>query len=170
MSKLDWAFSGTSTTTPAEYEAGEFEKPAHTAWSHWIDSGTMDEVNDEGDMYLQLDGTVLEKGVNTDGSTYEELWEELDAQITGKDRSRVSYVLRADEPSKEMRGILIRVGEWIQGTLKVGAQMTVVRWQWSAEDVSWDSVSEMRILLNFIGQMEGDCGDWAGFDSVRITI
>jgi hypothetical protein len=138
MTKLDWAFAGTSTTTPAEYEAGELKKPAHTAWSHWIDSETMGEVNDEGDMYLQPDGTVLEKGVNADGSTYEELWEELDAQVTGKDKSRVSYVLRIDEPSKQTKGLLTRIGEWIQGTLKVGDQMTVVRWEWSAEDVSPD--------------------------------
>ncbi len=121
----------------------------HTAWAHWIDSDTEDEVNDEGDMFLQPDGTVLEKGVNADGSTYEELWEELAAQITGEDKRRVSYVLRAEEPGKRMRGMLVRIGEWIQGTLRMGEDFTVVRWQWSEQRVSYGSFCLVSNLLNF---------------------
>ncbi len=108
----------------------------HTAWAHWIDSETEEEVNDEGDMFLQPDGTVLEKGVNEDGSTYEELWEDLAASVTGKDQERVSYVLRADDPASRTRGMCIRIGEWIQGALRVGDEFTVTRWHWSMEQVS----------------------------------
>jgi Protein HRI1 len=137
MTELNWAFAGISTSMPAEHSAsGALTKPMHTAWAHWIDSETEDEVNDEGDMFLQPDGTVLEKGVNEDGSTYEELWEELDAKVTGKDERRVSYVLRVEDPGKRTRGMCIRIGEWIQGTLRVGEEFTAVRWRWSVEQVS----------------------------------
>jgi len=111
----------------------------HTAWAHWIDSDTEEEVNDEGDMFLQPDGMVLEKGVNEDGSTYEELWEELKPRRTGKDEKMVSYVLRVDHRERKARGMCIRIGEWIQGTLRVGEEFTVVRWMWSAEEVSCDA-------------------------------
>ena len=116
---------------------GELTKPMHTAWAHWIDSDTEEEVNDEGDMFLQSDGTVLEKGINEDGEMYEELWEELGGQITGKDKLHVSYVLRAEDALKRTRGMVIRIGEWIQGTLRVGEEFTVSRWQWSTEYVSY---------------------------------
>jgi hypothetical protein len=150
MTELNWAFAGISTTTPAEYDSevgGQLKKPTHTTWAHWIDSDTEGEVNDEGDMFLQPDGTVLEKGVNEDGSTYEELWEELEAEITGRDEKRVSYVLRAEEPAKRMRGMCIRIGEWIQGILRVGEEFTVVRWQWSTEEVSCGVACITRALL-----------------------
>jgi hypothetical protein len=142
MTELNWAFAGTSTTTPAEYSSttnGEraLAKPMHTKWKHWIDSDTEEEVKDEGDMFLQSDGTVLEEGVNEDGSTYEELWEEAEGKITGNDKLHVSYVLRAEDSSKRTRGMVIRIGEWIQGTLRVGSEFTVSRWQWSMEKASY---------------------------------
>jgi hypothetical protein len=149
LSTLSWAFAGVSTTTPAEYDSaasGQLKKPTHTAWAHWVDSETEDEVNDEGDMFVQPDGTVLEKGVNADGSTYEELWEELEARAVGRDQKRMSYVLRAEEPARRTRGMVVRIGEWVQGTLRVGEEFTVVRWQWSVEEVSY-IVYIMNILL-----------------------
>ena len=140
---LDWAFAGTSKTTPPVYEAGELKKPAHTAWSHWIDSKTLDEVNDEGDMVSQPDGTVLEKGVNKDPvtgaitNTYEESWLDLDAELTGHEKQHPCFVLRVDEPSKQARGMAIRIGQYVQGILRLGNQMTLVRWQWSVDEVSY---------------------------------
>jgi hypothetical protein len=155
MTELNWAFAGLSRSTRAEFDtAGKLTKPMHTAWDHWIDSETEEEVNDEGDMFLQSDGTVLEKGVNEDGTTYEELWEDLGIRVVGRDEKRVSYVLRAEDLSKRTRGMVIRIGEWIQGTLRVGNEFTVVRWMWDAEEVSCCSIECLAILLK-LGRLNG---------------
>jgi hypothetical protein len=113
---------------------------------HWVDSETEEEISDEGDMYLQPDGTVLEKGVDGDGSAYEELWEDPEAKVVGKDSGRVSYVLRTEDLGRRTRGMCVRIGEWIQGTLRVGKEFTVVRWQWVGEQVSVNfSVTGLRV-------------------------
>jgi len=152
MTELNWAFAGRSRSTRAEFDtAGRLTKPMHTVWDHWIDSETEEEVNDEGDMFLQSDGTVLEKGVNEDGSTYEELWEDLEAKVVGRDEKLVSYVLRVEDRERRARGMCIRIGKWIQGTLRVGSDFTVVRWMWDAEEVSCCSVVVLGISLSWVG-------------------
>ena len=152
MTEVNWAFAGRSRSTRAEFDtAGRLTKPMHTVWDHWIDSETEEEVNDEGDMFLQSDGTVLEKGVNEDGSTYEELWEDLEAKVVGRDEKLVSYVLRVEDGERRARGMCIRIGKWIQGTLRVGSDFTVVRWMWDAEEVSCCSVVVLGISLSWVG-------------------
>jgi hypothetical protein len=140
VSQLQWAFAGTSTSTPAEIIADMIEKPAHTVWSHWIDSDTLEEVRDEGDMYPQPDGTVLETGVMPNPETglemdYEELWEDLDTKSVGEEKQYVCYVLRMDEPSASARGMVIRIGEWIQGIVRVGEHITVTRLHYDVQEV-----------------------------------
>jgi hypothetical protein len=143
FSQLEWAFAGTSQSTPAERlgPGDAISKPAHTVWSHWIDSDTLEEVKDEGDMRPQADGTVLETGTMTNletggEMTYEELWEDLEANVVGREKEKICLVLRMEEPEKEARGYLIRIGEYIQGLVRSGDQVTAIRWQYSGEEVS----------------------------------
>jgi len=135
INRLEWAFGGQSKSTPAQYEGTNLKKPAHTIWSHWVDSKSLDEVKDEGDMYPQPDGTVLEKGAMANPATgkitdYEELWQDLEPEPTGEGENRVCYVFRLDEPSKTARGMVIRIGKYIEGVLRIGDHITAVRWQW----------------------------------------
>ena len=91
-------------------------------------------------MYPQADGTVLETGTMTNPDTggamnYEELWQDLDASAVGEEKERACFVLRMEEPLKQARGMVVRIGEWIQGIARMGPQMTVVRWQYSGMEV-----------------------------------
>jgi hypothetical protein len=56
-------------------------------WEHWVDSKVTnaEEVKDEGDMFLQDNGEVLESGNMVNPETgkvekYEECWVDLDLQ------------------------------------------------------------------------------------------
>jgi hypothetical protein len=140
---LEWAFAGTSESTAASYEpsSGALKAPAHTEWTHWVDSQTLDEVKDEGYMYPQPDGTVLEKGEMVRRETgkvtsYEEVWEDYDPEITGKDEKVAEVVLRCEDVRKGVKGVMARIGGWIQGVLRTGQDITVVRWQWVVIGVS----------------------------------
>jgi len=135
INRLEWAFAGQSKSTAAEFDGGELKKSAHSVWSHWIDSKTLSEVKDEGDMYPQDDGTVLEKGAMAHPETglitdYEEVWEALEPSATGDDKNRFCYVLKLDLPSNQARGMVIRIGDHIEGIMRVASRITVVRWQW----------------------------------------
>ncbi len=153
IKQLEWAFAGQSKSTPAEFDGRELRKPAHTIWSHWIDSKTLEEVKDEGDMYPQDDGTVLEKGAMAHPGTglitnYEEVWLDLEPAVTGDDKSRVCYVLKLDEPSNQTRGMVIRIGDYVEGIIRARSQITVVRWQWERRNVlSPDSALSFPALL-----------------------
>ena len=132
MSRLDWAFAGVSTTA-ASPQAGE---PSHTVWSHWIDSESSNPDPDEGDMYEQEDGDILERGQHIDAKTgevkkYEELWHDVGVRNVGNDQTHVSVVLKAEETDRNIRAMVFRVGDWCQGILKVGDAVTVERWQWT---------------------------------------
>ena len=132
MSRLDWAFAGVSTTTASPQTGG----PSHTVWSHWIDSESWDPDPDEGDMYEQEDGDILERGQNVDAETgevkkYEELWHDVGIQHVGDNQTDVSIVLKTEEINRNTRAMIVRVGDWCQGILKVGDAVTVERWHWT---------------------------------------
>jgi hypothetical protein len=149
--RLEWGFAGTSEGTKVEFEDGKIVKPAHTVWTHWVDSKTLDQVRDEGYMYDQGDGDFLEKGSMAHPDTglitdYEEVWRDVDPGIVDEDRNRICRVLKFDGPSNDERGMLIRIGEYIQGVRRSGTKMTVVRWQWIVSDVSFPQI--VAILLH----------------------
>ena len=164
--QLEWAFAGTSQSTTAERHGpgGAISKPAHTVWSHWIDSDTLEEVKDEGDMHPQADGTVLETGTMTNPETggemtYEELWEDLEANIVGAEKEKACLVLRMEEPEKKAKGYLIRIGEHIQGLVRSEDEVSAIRWQYSGEEVSNHRDSSV-VLLNWSDEVEGNTEDW----------
>ncbi|MCJ1352005.1 MAG: hypothetical protein MMC33_001989 [Icmadophila ericetorum] len=175
---LDWAFCGTSTTTelglptasspPADQSSGE--ECRHTVWTHWLDTASEEPESDEGDMYTLPDGDVLEKGFNPkdDGGReeYEELWGDEDARATGTeqeqdqegDGKRVCVVLRMEGVEEDKvsgtvgrKGMIVRVGGWVQGILKEDGGFTVERWKWVEEKGEWENVVKL-------GMGEMPCG------------
>lgn len=112
---------------------------SHTVWDHWIDSRTNNPDPDEGDMWVQPDGDVLENGKNKDSVTgevteYEELWRDLRVEAFGKKDNCSSLVMRADEPERNIRGMAIKIGGWCEAILKEEDELTVERWEWKPSD------------------------------------
>lgn len=131
---LEWAFAGKSKTTQASTDDG-VSKPQHSVWEHWIDSKSDNPSVDEGDMWPQANGDVLERGTQKHSVTgldcaYEELWADLDVEVVGNEKTRISVVLKTENSDKRARGLVVRVGSWCQGILKVGDKLTIERWQW----------------------------------------
>ena len=92
-----------------------------------MDSRTTDAVQDEGDMWPLENGDVLEKGAMPRPGTgavteYEELWRDLD--VAPAWRRSVVWVLDG------RKGMVIRVGEWMEGILRDEMGITVERWEW----------------------------------------
>lgn len=151
--RLEWGFAGTAISTPAEFKDGDRSiliRPAHTQWIHEIDNKIRNpgpDDRDEGFMY-PVEGTneVLEKGAMVNPETgkvenYEELWEDLEVGMMEgeKDDYFVSWVLRTIGTGGEETGMVIRIGEWIQGVMRRGDGFSVVRWKWNIEG-GWERV------------------------------
>lgn len=119
---------------------------SHTVWDHWIDSRSDNPDSDEGDMWVQPNGDILEKGKNSNPATgeeteYEELWHDLPVEAFGKKRNRSSLVMRADDSFKKATGLAIKIGGWCEGILKVAGELTVERWEWKPTDCASDVAS-----------------------------
>ncbi|KUJ20786.1 uncharacterized protein LY89DRAFT_716106 [Mollisia scopiformis] len=150
INRLEWAFAGTCHSTPAKLSrTGELLKPAHTVWKHWVDSNNdgKEEVKDEGDMYPQSDGSVLEYGEMVNPARgrrmkYEECWEDVEARLVGVEEEFVSWILICDDEEGGRKGMLVRVGDVIQGLVRDGAGSRIVRWEWRAgeneEEEEWE--------------------------------
>jgi hypothetical protein len=135
---VEWAFAGTSTTTPAQGDI-----PAHTVWAHWIDSlWFVDDVEDDGDMYPLPNGMVLEKGFmhQVDAEIpYEELWQDLEPAKVEKGRPHFGAVLKLDNVHRDTKGMMIRIADLVQGIVIKGEDVdtvTVERWVYDATQVS----------------------------------
>lgn len=109
---------------------------SHSVWHHWIDSKSDNPPIDEGDLWPQPNGDVLERGTQLDPVTgvegkYEELWGDVQVRVVeGDGEQRVSLVLKVDDRDHDARGLVVRVGQYCQGILQVGDKFTVERWEW----------------------------------------
>ena len=130
VSLLEWAFSGIATT---EYRDGI----CHKTWTHHIDSRSAygaEPPIDEGDMYPEPDGVLCrERGrmVNPETgemSDYEEMWETIEAHTTGSDTRKWCLVATTSAPEHKARGMLIRIGQFVQCLLIVDDEVNVERW------------------------------------------
>lgn len=142
---LEWAFAGKSHTTHEPIEDGA-SKPQHSVWEHWIDSKSDNPSIDEGDMWPQPNGDVLERGTQKHPVTgleceYEELWADLDVEVVSNEETRVSIVLKTENSEKKARGLVVRAGSWCQGILKIGDKLTVERWQ--CIDSEWNRIARI---------------------------
>lgn len=157
--RLDWAFSGPGHSTPAKGE-----EPGFSKWEHWVDSKTgLDEPPevDEGFMYPQNDGRTLEKGgsVNPDTgevNTYEEMWRDvpIEKPTTWPDTNWSCVVAICDEPAKQVKGCIMRLGPYCQGVKRVGGNFCAERWKYGYSD-AW--VGGKWCLLARVGEGEVGC-------------
>ncbi|KAF2718185.1 hypothetical protein K431DRAFT_315174 [Polychaeton citri CBS 116435] len=136
LARLDWAIGGHSESESRNATDGTVY--THSKWHHWVSSrvpnSEVEGVADEGDMVVQQDGTVLEKGsmVNPETGTvgdYEEVWfDEAAVGTTGKVKC---IVLALQDDRHKERGMVIRAGQWCQAVLRTGDHVTLERWKWS---------------------------------------
>lgn len=145
--RLDWAFAGISSSKPAELSNnGAVVRPGHSTWYHWVDNKTLDPAADEGYMYPTY-GTNLttERGAMVNPRTgvlteYEEVWQDLEISKCGEDEVFVSWVacLGGPHSAPSRKGVLCRIGQWIQGVLRVNeSDMRVMRWKWHEDRKDW---------------------------------
>ena len=141
---LEWAFAGTSSRTEGSNGHGDVG-PTHSVWEHWIDSKSDNPRPDEGDMWPQPNGDVLERGTQIHPITrlqtdYEELWGDLDVEKVGEEQERVSIVLKVENHGSNTRGMVVRVGDWCQGIMKSGGALNIERWHWIKNKYTWERV------------------------------
>ncbi|KAI7177906.1 hypothetical protein KC343_g13082 [Hortaea werneckii] len=165
FSALDWAFAGTSSSSVGSPDENG-NAVAHCEWRHWIDSRTEkpEDVVDEGKMYpIEGDGQrSLEKGSMVNPGTgrmteYEEIWRDVDAVgipavvgsegVGAEDEGKVSAVLILDEPGQRARGMVVRIGQYCQGVLRVKGEFSVERWEWAGEEKGWERKVRMGSLF-----------------------
>lgn len=155
---LDWAFTGTSTSVPItpsptgpqhgksakKIAAETWVNVTHSTWTHWLDSrfpvGHKDIPVDEGDMYPIAPGLTLEHGHGYHPAlgavkTHEEMWRDVDVASTNEKGSMVCVVMRCQADHADVRGVVVRLGQFCQGILMWGDKVTVERWEWEDEKV-----------------------------------
>lgn len=152
MSRLEWAFAGTtrSSTVPAPGYSPQPTHITHSIWEHWVSSRVAwgaTPAADEGDMYPQADGRTLELGTMVNPATgvltpYEEMWRDVAAVATGADKVKYCVVITMDDPVHRARGMVVRIGQWCQGLLKIGDETTVERWEYVAGETKEGEVAE----------------------------
>ncbi|KAI9656698.1 MAG: holocytochrome c synthase [Trizodia sp. TS-e1964] len=136
LDRLDWAVAGASATTEGHLDDGKWI-PTHTVWSHWIDSKTDEPVQDEGDIVPQANGSVIETGLMVNPCTgnierYQESWVDTVPQAMPYEPYRVCIVLKTEDSTKAVRGMVIRAGHMCQGLLKINGGVNIERWTWVA--------------------------------------
>ena len=155
---LDWAFCGTSRSTPASAGGGS-SKPQHCVWDHWIDSRSATPAPDEGDLIPQANGDELERGWQKHPETgqqveYEELWGNVDVlpiKPLGSDQSVQSCIVLRHEKANESRGLVVQVGQYIQGMMKSPGGIRLERYEWRASPGSevgkgvWERTSGLGV-------------------------
>lgn len=135
LDRLEWGFAGQSKGTPAKWDGPRLVTPAHGTWTHWVDSQKPDGYEDDGFMYDQHDGLTWEKGVMEYPKTgkltpYEEVWEDF-APAKDAAGNMIAVTLVYTETGNNAKGMVIRVGDWIQGILRDAAgSITVERWRY----------------------------------------
>ncbi|KAF2226386.1 hypothetical protein BDZ85DRAFT_229709 [Elsinoe ampelina] len=153
LSRLQWSFAGRAHTSLRPAPRG-FPLPTstilHCTWHHWIDSHAPayrdTDVSDSGDLFPQPDGRTLEKGTMCNPATgreegYEEMWRDEDVSPVGKEGGKKAVVLELSERDGEgrewARGMVVRVGRWAQGMVKVATEVSCERWEWN-EGKGWE--------------------------------
>lgn len=139
LSRIDWAFGGTSSKLESTTEDGG----QVTQWIHWVDSrhtkdGTSELFRDIGHLHAPDDnGDTLETGRMENPETgietaYEELWGDVTMKSTNETSNKVALVLQTattDGGASSGRGMVIRVGQFVQGILIRNGALTLERWQ-----------------------------------------
>ncbi|KAF2111822.1 hypothetical protein BDV96DRAFT_498935, partial [Lophiotrema nucula] len=153
--------NSSSNSNPNSNEAME-SGVTHSIWQHWLDSkhplpipptSTHPELEyppDEGDMYPLSNNQTLEHGHafsaspfpgSVDGGrelAYEEMWSDvpiLPTSSTGKSAGKKHcVVLRVEDLSAGVRGVVIRLGQYCQGILQQRDKTHVERWEFKEDE------------------------------------
>lgn len=163
FTRLDWAFAGTSSSSIRPDPTDKGKQIVHSQWRHWVDSrsANAEEIVDEGAMFPQLDGTTLESGAMVNPATgrlseYEECWRDVEAVATeatgtadGEGKAMCAVLVLQDDVNGA-RGVVVRVGQFVQGILRVGESVSLERWAWR-RDGGW--IREVKM-----GDMWLPCG------------
>ena len=102
-------------------------------------------MSDEGDMAPQSNGKTIEKGSMVNPATgrmteYEECWLDSVPLTTdtdgdgGKDGLRKCVVLQLHDDANKARGVVMRLGQYCQGVIRVGEYFSLERWLWEGKD------------------------------------
>lgn len=157
---LDWGFTGASYSTPSHSPHPIYGAFSHSTWAHWLDSRVPAGEpipSDAGDMYDIGGGLFLEHGHAFHPhlgrvASHEEAWEDVEAVSTvarpdlaqeGRGR-KVCVVLRAQDDVRGVRGVVVRVGQFCQGIVRVGGDITTERWEADLEEDVADGQEERR--------------------------
>ncbi|KAH7088074.1 hypothetical protein FB567DRAFT_523635 [Paraphoma chrysanthemicola] len=142
--RLEWAFAGTSVSAPIpDPHGGEepWKDVTKSTWTHWLDSryavGARDIPVDEGVMYPINDTLTLEHGHAYHPAlkavkTHEEMWRNVPVAAVENDK-KVCIVLRLQDDNARARGVVVRLGQYVQGLVMVGEYSTVERWEYEGE-------------------------------------
>ena len=98
-------------------------------------------------MWPQPNGDVLEQGTQIHPVTgfecrYEELWGDVEVNVVKDGEKRVSMVMKVDDEDRNARGLVVRVGQYCQGILKIGSELTLERWEWMNSESPVEPQSE----------------------------
>jgi hypothetical protein len=135
LSRLEWAFGGKSSSY--EYGLAGPGAPTRSVWKHWVDSKVAvgeDMEVDEGDMYALPDGRTLEHGSSFNSAigrmhSYEEMWSDISIEACYPSDKKVAVVLRTENIAAGIRGLVVRLGQYCQGILMKGKDVSVERWE-----------------------------------------
>ena len=142
--QLDWAFAGKSQRTlilQPDTPTDGSKVNARGVWHHWVDSRVPNQdaalVKDEGDLYAGSGHVEIEKGEMINPAIgalqrYEEAWEEL------RNMEKAPWIVlqtvtlenssHEESRSQNVRGIILRVGDFCQGILRTEINVVVQRW------------------------------------------
>ncbi|EMF11248.1 uncharacterized protein SEPMUDRAFT_88638 [Sphaerulina musiva SO2202] len=163
LSHLDWAFAGTSSSQ-ITHHVQDGSPLFKSTWKHWIDSRTTEAENvvDEGFMFPGSDkeetGRTLEKGTMMNSQTgkmedYEEMWRDVSEEgEKGEGEEK--------KEKEKMRGMVIRLGQFCQGLMRIGEEITLERWEWTAKE-NWKRSFRM-------GDFFLPCGVAMEFDRLQL--
>ncbi|EUC49224.1 hypothetical protein COCMIDRAFT_63197, partial [Bipolaris oryzae ATCC 44560] len=175
--RLEWAFAGTSTSVPIQppgasdggtqkpQEDEEWENVTHSTWKHWLDSrytvGDPSIPVDGGDMYPLSEELTLEVGHAYHPAleavkTHEEMWRDEEIKstslpVTGTGGKKLCVVLRCHDDAAGVRGVIVRVGQYVQGILMQGDKTTVERWEWAVENEGEDEMAKWQRTVRIGG-------------------
>lgn len=153
LGRLDWGFAGESSSRVARGSPhallGAFRR---CSWTHWVDSRVTvghGAPRDEGDMYSLGEGRYLEVGFAFHPhlgrvAGHEELWRDVDVRSTEKGGVKRCVVLRCRNEGMGVRGVVVRVGQYCQGILMVGGDVTTERWEADVAEEAAEGKGEGR--------------------------
>jgi hypothetical protein len=138
--RLEWGFAGSSASKPIADPHGAWEGTTYSRWTQFVDSrfpvGSDDIPIDEGIMYPIDAERTLEFGHMYHPSvkevrSHEEMWFDPAVTSTSRDGKKRCVVLRCCDDVGGVRGVVVRLGKWCQGVVKVGnGGVTCERWEW----------------------------------------